>query len=88
MDDARKALLKTFYGGNFENELPCMLKLKHEVIQAATNIVKHPKYSNILEYCSKEGNKRNPIFSALSYILYEVEDASLTEVLDDLYRQA
>ena len=71
---------KCFYGGNYETDIPFLVKLKYEIIEAAQSIVNHQKYQQMKSFFYNDSSKRNPLFSTLSYIMFEIEDQSLAYV--------
>ena len=63
--------------------MPFLVKLVHEIRKAAELLLIPPHAQSMLEHF-KYKNKKNPEFSTLAYLLYEVEDKFLKVIIDEV----
>ena len=71
MTEAKRRLITFVYGGTNHDDVPFLVKLSHEIKKAVELLLAKQNRSNFLAVFSK---KNNPCFSALAYMLFEVED--------------
>ena len=84
MNDAKRKLIRLFFGGRPDRDLPCLWKLEDEIketIEAIIRLDRFNKYNEILS------NRSNPKFSRFAYLMAELENEILTKILDKVELQ-